>query len=165
MLLFWESKWLAHITTSTKKMFHYQKKRSNHARGYLHAKNAATYTLSSQRREPFKMFKAAIKTWPTIGVIYTANLKQHNYIDIFSDDGFDCSISWHYSDNAAEQRGKLLEVGLFKRWSKRVLLFNTWESMCKDDNGSNEMVIYKIKNTFRQCYIIILINMSVWYLC
>jgi len=86
------------------------------------------------------MFKAAIKTWPTIGVIYTANLKQHNYIDIFSDDGFDCSISWHYSDNAAEQRGKLLEVGLFKRWSKRVLLFNTWESMCKDDNGSNELV-------------------------
>jgi len=28
-------------------------------------------------------------------------------IDFISDDGFDCSISWHYSVNAAEQQGKL----------------------------------------------------------
>jgi len=48
-------------------------------------------------------------------------------IDFISDDDCDCSISWHYSVSAAEQHRKLLEVDSFKRWSKRVLLFKTWE--------------------------------------
>ena len=29
---------------------------------------------------------------------------KHKLIDFISDDGFDCSISWHYSVNAAEQQ-------------------------------------------------------------
>ena len=36
-------------------------------------------------------------------------------IDFISDDGFDCSISWHYSVNTAEQHGTLLEGVSFKR--------------------------------------------------
>jgi len=48
-------------------------------------------------------------------------------IDFISDDDFDCSISWHCSVNAAEEHRKLLDVGSFKRWSKRVWLFKTWE--------------------------------------
>jgi len=31
-------------------------------------------------------------------------------IDFVSDDGCDCSISWHYSVNAVEQHGKLLDL-------------------------------------------------------
>ena len=38
-----------------------------------------------------------------------------NLIDFIFDDGFYCSISWHYSVNAAEQHSKLLEVDSFKR--------------------------------------------------
>ena len=48
-------------------------------------------------------------------------------IDYISDDECDCSISWHYSVNAAEQHRKLLEVHSFKRWPKRILLFKTRE--------------------------------------
>ena len=39
-------------------------------------------------------------------------------IDFMSDDGGDCSISWHYTVNAAKQHrtlGGLLEVDSFKR--------------------------------------------------
>jgi len=48
-------------------------------------------------------------------------------IDFISDDDCDCSNSWHYSVNAAEQllHRKLLEVDSFKRWPKRISLFKT----------------------------------------
>mgnify|MGYP000389203026 FL=1 len=46
-------------------------------------------------------------------------------IDFISDDGCDCSSSWHYSVNVAEQHRTLLEVDSFKRRPKRVLLFKT----------------------------------------
>ena len=41
-------------------------------------------------------------------------------IDFISDDGCDCSSSWHYSVNAGEQHRTLSEVDSFKRRSKRV---------------------------------------------
>jgi len=46
-------------------------------------------------------------------------------INLISDEGCDCSISWHYSVNASEQHMELLEVCSFKHWPKRVLLFKT----------------------------------------
>jgi len=45
-------------------------------------------------------------------------------IDFISDDGFNCSISWHYVVSAADIQRKLCSL---KRWPKRVLLFKTWE--------------------------------------
>jgi len=36
-------------------------------------------------------------------------------IDFISDDECDCSITWHYSMNAAEQHIKLLDIDSFKR--------------------------------------------------
>ena len=36
-------------------------------------------------------------------------------IDFMSDDGCDCSSSWHYSANAAEQHRTLIEVDSFNR--------------------------------------------------
>ena len=49
-------------------------------------------------------------------------------IDYISVDGCDCSSSWHYSVNAAEQHSALLEVDSFKRRPKRVFLFKNGES-------------------------------------
>ena len=48
-------------------------------------------------------------------------------IDYISVDGCDCSSSWHYSVNAAEQHRALLEVDSFKRRPKRVFLFKNGE--------------------------------------
>ena len=73
------------------------------------------------------------------GVLQQVKSNITKLIGFISDDGFDCSISWHYSVNAAEQPGKLLEVGSFKRWPKRELRGQVCDSGAKDDNGSNEL--------------------------
>jgi len=54
-----------------------------------------------------------------------------------------CSISWHYSVNAAEHHRKLLEVDSFKGWPKRVLLFKTWQG--KDIIGLQRMIMVRKK--------------------
>jgi len=49
--------------------------------------------------------------------VYLQQVKSNRtkLIDYIFDDECDCSISWHYSVNAAEQHRKLLEVDSFKR--------------------------------------------------
>ena len=69
-------------------------------------------------------------------------------INFISDYGFDWSMSWHYSVNAAKHQQKLLEVGSFKRWPKRVSVFEIWEGRgcaraAKDDNGLKYLVVWK----------------------
>ena len=90
------------------------------------------------------MLQSAIETWP----VPLAELRQvfsnrTELIDYISDDDCDCSISWHYSVNACEQHRKRLEVDSFKRWAKRVLLFNTWEG--KDIIGLQRMIMVRRK--------------------
>ena len=65
-------------------------------------------------------------------------------INLISDDGCDCSISWHYYLNAAEQHRKLLEVGSFKHYHDRVV---------KDDTGSKELVNLRNRKTFIKDFI------------
>ena len=50
-------------------------------------------------------------------LVYLQQVKSNptKLIDFISDDDCNCSISWHYSVNAAEQHSKLLEVDSFKR--------------------------------------------------
>jgi len=50
-------------------------------------------------------------------LVYLQEVKSNRtkLIDFISDDDCDCSSSWHYSVNVAEQHGKLLEVDAFKR--------------------------------------------------
>ena len=50
-------------------------------------------------------------------LVYLQKVKSNRtkLIDFVSDDDCNCSISWHYSVNAAEQHRQLLEVDSFKR--------------------------------------------------
>ena len=61
----------------------------------------------------------------TLVDIQQVQSNQTKLIDFISDDGCDCSSSWHYSVDAAEQHRQLLEVDSFKRLPKRVLLLQT----------------------------------------
>ena len=82
-------------------------------------------------------------------LVYLQQVKSNptKLIDFISDDDCNCSISWHYSVNAAEQHSKLLEVDSFKRWPKWVLLFKTGE--CRDIIGlvnlKNRKYISKVR--------------------
>jgi len=63
------------------------------------------------------MLQFAIKT-RLMTLVYLQQVKsiRTKLIDFISDDDCSCSISWHYSVNAAEQHRKLLDS--FKRWPK-----------------------------------------------
>jgi len=62
-------------------------------------------------------------------------------IDFISDDGCDCSSSWHKYVNAAEQHRYLLEVDSLKSRQKRVLLFKTGEG--RDSIGLQRMIRFR----------------------
>jgi len=51
----------------------------------------------------------------TLVDLQQAQSNQTKLIELIADDGFDCSIPWHYSVDATEQHRNLLEVGSFKR--------------------------------------------------
>ena len=129
------------------------------ALSYLYAKYAAVYTLSKE------MLHSAIKTW-IMTLVYLQQVKsnQTNLIVYISDDYCDCSISWHYSVNVAEQHRKLLEVDSFKRWPNKVLLFKTWEG--RDIIGLQSMIMVRFFFQISKIYyfIIVLINVLVWYI-
>ena len=83
------------------------------ARSYLYAKYAAAHTLSPQGT--FYDVTICNKILTQFTGRSTASLKQRTkLINLISDDGCDCFISWHYSVYAAEQHRQLLEVGSFK---------------------------------------------------
>ena len=131
------------------------------ALSYLYAKYAAVYTLSKE------MLHSAIKTW-IMTLVYLQQVKsnQTNLIDHISDDYCDSSISWHYSVNVAEQHRKLLEVDSFKRWPKIIAIQNMrgqrYYRAAKYDNGS--IFFSNIETIFRYYFIIVLINVLVWYI-
>ena len=60
-------------------------------------------------------------------------------IDFISDDECECSITWHYSMNAAEQYIKLLDVDSFKRCIAIENMKGQGKyRTAKDDNGSKK---------------------------
>ena len=66
------------------------------------------------------MLQFAIKTW-LMTLVYLQQVKSNliaKLIDLISDYDCNCSISWHYYVNAAEQHRKLLKVDSFKYYSK-----------------------------------------------
>ena len=119
-------------------------------------KSGAQLRTHCQRREYCKMLQYAIKTWLlTLVDIQQVKRNQTKLIDFISADGYICSISWHYSVNAAEQHRTLLVVDLFKRWAKLVLLFKTWET--RDIIGLQRMImVRKMVNLKNRKYISLL---------
>ena len=74
-------------------------------------------------------------------------------IDFISDEDCDCSISWHYSVNACEQH-RFIQTLTEKSFAIQNMRGQGYYTTAKDDNGSE-------KNYF----IIVLINVLVWYCC
>ena len=101
----------------------------------------------------------------------TASLKQPAIlINLISDDGCDCSISWHYSVNATEQPnniGRFFQTLTEKSIAIQNMRVQWYDRVVKDDNGSKVLVDLRNRNTFVKYCIMVLINvfMSVWYLC
>ena len=66
-------------------------------------------------------------------------------IDFISDDGCDCSSSWHYSVNAAVQhRGRFIQTQTETSIAIQKRRGQAYYRDTKDDNGSNELVNLKI---------------------
>ena len=103
----------------------------------MYANYAAAYTLSQQGT--FYDVTLCNKILTQCTGRSTASLKQ-----LISDDGCDCSISWHYSVNAAEQHRQLLEVGLLTEKSIAIqnIRVQGFDRAAKDDNGSKEIEIH-----------------------
>ena len=94
---------LCHSMTVTARNYHHVYQ----ARSYLNAKYAAAYTLSQQGT----IYDVTICN--KILTQCTGRSNRTKLINLISDDGCDCSISWHYYVNVAEQHRQVTLTGRF----------------------------------------------------
>jgi len=83
--------------------------------------------------------------------------------NLISDDGCNCSISWHYYVNAAEQhRGMFIQTLTEKSIAIKNMRVKIGMDV-KDDNGSKELVDLRNRNTFLlydKCIYVSLVSIS-----